>query len=920
MRGFKSFADKIVLDFNTGITSVVGPNGSGKSNIADAIRWVLGEQSIKTLRGSKMEDIIFSGTQHRKPVGYAQVSLTIDNVDNIVPLEYDEVTVTRRVYRSGESEFLINKSPCRLKDIKELFVDTGIGKDGYSIIGQGRIDEILSNRSEDRRAIFEEASGIMKYKLRKLEAERKLDHTEQNLIRINDIIFELESQLEPLRIESEKAKEYLEHREKLKKIEVNVFLVNIDKFKEKLAATKEKMDTLKSDIIAEEESLEKIKGINQTGTEKMKTLERALEKAKSDFYELDSKMEKYSSKIEVNEEKISGIHKNNERLKLEIEDHTKKLESLFKDQEKKENRLTYLNQQKKDFQKELDEYEIKLKNIVDKLNENEKEIEEKKTLVMDKLDDLSENKAKRHNINSSLEDLKEKEEKTKKEEYSLIIEKDKEKMEADDLSLSIINANKKIKEHQNALADISELEKKKDTLLNEKVSRLSAIINDIDLKTSRRKMLENMEESLEGYYKSVKMVLKAAKYDDELGRGIHGAVAQLINTKEDYETAITMALGASVQNIVTEDENTAKLAIEYLKRERAGRATFLPLTSVKGRSLDYNTINELKKTKGFTGIGSEIVKCDSLYKPVIESLLGRTAIFDNIDSAIVAAKKFSYSFRIVTLEGEVFNPGGSISGGNIDKGYSGLLGRTREIEKLKQDVTEQKELKEKISSEIKDIRKELDITSKDKELLERDLKDQELIKIRDESHKKQLDGSIKKLELRLLNLNSEKENDKEKEENLKSDLEKYTMVIDKIEESINNIKEEIDDFTKKHQGHQSERDELHADINDYKVSVNSIIESIESIKENITQSAEERKHLEKVQIIREEEIKKNDIRIKDIADDNIRIKKEIGKHETEKTGKTLEIDRITEEREVLERDMNDTMFKITDMYRENLTV
>lgn len=392
IQGFKSFPDKISLDFNPGITSVVGPNGSGKSNISDAIRWVLGEQSIKTLRGSRMEDVIFAGTEHRKPLGFAEVSITIDNMDGMLAIGFCEVTVTRRVYRSGESEYRINKTPCRLKDIHELFLDTGLGKDGYSVIGQGRVDEILSTRSEDRRSIFEEASGIMKYKLRKLEAEKKLEASKQNILRLNDIITELESQLEPLKNQSEIARKYLDLRENLKELEVNIFIENITKYKEKIMEFEGHSVSIKENIDSENLKLEETTNSNRRKTEHIKALEERYNLARQEYYNVEGDLERCSSEIRVNEEKINNLRKNIARLETEVLEIDTNFIDIQKEETAKHVKMDYLQKKHQEFATILDMCEKNLESIIATLDESERYIENIKTTVMDKLDILSDKK------------------------------------------------------------------------------------------------------------------------------------------------------------------------------------------------------------------------------------------------------------------------------------------------------------------------------------------------------------------------------------------------------------------------------------------------------------------------------------------------------------------------------------------------
>lgn len=686
IQGFKSFAEKTSLEFNSGITSVVGPNGSGKSNISDAVRWVLGEQSIKTLRGAKMEDVIFAGTEHRKPLGFAEVSLCIDNSDNTLPVAYSEVTITRRIFRSGESEYLINKGACRLKDINELFLDTGLGKDGYSIIGQGRVDEILSSRSEDRRHIFEEASGIMKYKVRKMEAERKLELTKQNLVRITDIINELESQIEPLRIQSEIAKKYLNLRDSLKELEINVYIENISKFKEKVKEFDEQYTTIKENIELENTKLENVTRDNKQKTDLVKSLDDKLNNARQEFYNLEGTLERCNSEIKVNDEKINNLTQNITRIDSEINEINLKMNQLLKEENTKQDKIKYLNARYEDYSSKLKKYEEQMEILLVSLDESERYIENLKTGIMDKMDLISDKKMQINNVKTHIEGLKKRQISIDHEIYDLTHEVDKENMKKEDLSENIYKIKEAIKISKSKLEVFIKTKNEKENDLDSKRKLLNTIKSDIQVKNSRHKMLEDMEKNLEGYNRSVKMVLQACNQSPEFGKGIRGALAQLITVEKRFETAIEMTLGSALQNIVTSTEEDAKRAIEYLKKNNIGRATFLPISSVNGKYFDVNLINDLKKHEGFCGIASDLISFSPEYKGIVLSFLGKVVVTENLDSGIKLARKFGYSFRIVTLEGDVISTSGSMSGGSNDSRGTGILSRNRDIIDIKDEI------------------------------------------------------------------------------------------------------------------------------------------------------------------------------------------------------------------------------------------
>ncbi len=918
IQGFKSFADKICLDFNSGITAVVGPNGSGKSNISDSVRWVLGEQSAKTLRGTKMEDIIFAGTEHRKPMGLAEVSLTLDNSMHVLPIEFSEVTITRRVYRSGESEYYINKTLCRLKDIHELLLDTGIGKDGYSIIGQGRVDEILSTKSEERRHIFEEASGIMKYKVRKLEAEKKLELTEQNLLRINDIIIELESQLEPLRVQSETARRYLGIREQLKELEVNMYLENISRCREKIKEHEDQYVNIKESIDGENIKLENITASNKQKTEHMKMLEEKLESSRQEYYTIESNLEKCNSEIKINEEKISNLNGNIARIDGEVEEINQKIEQIVKEENTKKDKARYLEKQFDEYSLKLTEYEKQMEAVISTLDENERHIENLKSGIMDKLDVMSDKRTQINNIKSHIEGVKKRQNSIDLEIYQLKLEKDREEMKKEDLLESIGKAKGLIKKSKDELEILLNQKNECETTLNEHRKKQNTLSSDIQFKKSRSKMLQDMENNLEGYNRSVKQVLQACRQSKEFGNGIHGALAQLVTVDKKYETALEMSLGGALQNIVTTAEEDAKKAIEFLKRNRLGRATFLPISSVKGRSFDNNILNDIRSQAGFIGVASDLISCGAEYRGIIMNLLGKVVVVENLDAGIKMARRFGYSFRIVTLEGDILNTGGSMSGGSTDNSGTGILSRHREIGELKEEIEKLMNIEISLERSINEVTAMHGEINTDIAEEENNIKNNELVKIRDESHLAQVEENITRADAKAVMLKDEQEQLKRQESETNKELDKYTKELEDIEKDINDTKEIIARHQEKHKEDQSARDALHNDIMDFKISVNSIKESMEGVKETLERLAQERGLSEKSILRKNSEKEKCMEEVKSLNEKNEGLNKVIKGWEEEKTGKVLIIDRIVEERKVLEEELSDLINSIQDINRNIL--
>jgi len=913
LQGFKSFPEKVSLDFNDGITAVVGPNGSGKSNIADAIRWVLGEQSIKTLRGSKMEDVIFAGTEHRKPLGFAEVTITLDNSDSSLPIEYGEVSITRRVFRSGESEYFINKTACRLKDITELLLDTGIGRDGYSVIGQGRVDEILSTRSEDRRQIFEEASGIMKYKLRKQEAEKKLELTRQNLERINDIISELEAQLGPLKEQSETARKFLDLRENLKVLDVNLFLDSIEKFREKINAISEQYRNVREQIDSENSKLDRITGSNREKTEQLKSIDEKLETARQAFYEIEGSLERCNSEIKLNNEKIANLRQNIERLDNEQAELEEKVKELEKEEAGKQDKLKYLEKQLNDYSTKLEGYEKQMEELLKTLDEDERRIELLKSSIMDKIDIQSDKRMQISNLRMHIENMQKRQRSIDTEIYQNVIERDREKIKKEELQKRIRNADEQISKqkakHQELLSERDE----SDRMLGDLRAKQNRLNSEIQSKSARVKTLREMERNLEGYNRSVREVLQACRSSSQFGSGIHGALAQLIDVDRKYETAIEISLGGALQNIVTQSEEDAKKAIEFLKKNRLGRATFLPISSVNGRSFDDASLSRIKATDGFCGVACELVRCNPQYNGIIRNLLGKVVVVDNLDNGIRMARKFGYTFRIVTLEGDLLNTGGSMSGGSIDNRGTGILSRSREISELDSEL---KKLKDEEVAAANDIRQIVEVISQiDSEIssVQSDIKNNELVKIRDESQLAQADENMNRLTARIEMLRQEKEQLQRQIDETAQEMGKYENELSQIEQEINSARQTVAEHQEKHKEDQAVRDALHTDITDFKISVNSIRESIAAVRESSERLHSEMESISKSIARKTGDREKYMADILKLEEENEGLMTEIKKKNEDKSGKTFEMDRLTEERKVLEEEVYDTVNKINEI-------
>lgn len=912
LQGFKSFADKTVLEFMPGITTVIGPNGSGKSNISDAIRWVLGEQSMKSLRGSKTEDVIFAGTQNRKSLGFAEVSMVMDNSDQKLPIEYNEVTITRKLYRSGESGYYINKTPCRLKDVLELFMDTGIGKDGYSIIGQGKIDEILSNKSEERRHIFEEAAGIVKYRVRKAESEKKLEQTKLNLLRINDIISEIEANIEPTKIQAEKAKEYLRLRDELKSIEIGLFIHNINDYKKRIEEVINDQDIYNTQLVRENERLSNIQELKEKLRASLDSITEQIEKMQNLGFENEKKKEQIKADININLEKINNNNANFERLEKEIIENDERLKVLEEEINQKNDKKTNLTENKDKFVKELEEKEAELKKLTDKMSEKELDMETKKKKVEDNTDEKYEISNAISTLKANVENSKSRKKVVEEEIDVNISELDSSRMQKSEISQKFAEIEAKREKIKGDLNKIDEKRKESDAKLKEYDLKINQCESEIRMKDSRMKFLIETEKEKEGYIRSVKSILQDCEKDLSLKKGVHGVIANLISVPKEYETAIEMCLGQSMQNIVTDTEEDAKKLVEYLRKFNLGRASFLPITSVKGKKLD-----KIKSEKGVIGIASDLVKFDKKYEQIVLSLLGRTLIVDTMDNAIAIARKNSYGFRIVTLQGDVLNPSGAISGGSVSTKTVNILGRSREIEELKKTIAELEKKVEKLKKDKSEYESSIEDLLEEIEGLENELKDIEIVYATEKQRVSSIEEAVSKVEKRLEKLRDEKKSIEEQlkiNEQTQNDLNEKISAID---EENKKLSEEIEEFSNHNKETQTIVDDLNFDITNLKISVssfdeseasiNEIVERINNDIENLKQSTENKKE-QKIKLT-EENDKLEELNIK-LNEEAENLLKEVSNSGTKV--EELKNDRITKNQKLEEAEENftDQMEKI----------
>lgn len=699
VQGFKSFANKITFQFHNGITGIVGPNGSGKSNVADAVRWVLGEQRIKQLRGASMQDVIFSGTEMRKPLSYAYVAITLDNSDHQLAIDYDEVTVARRLYRSGESEYSINGTICRLKDVNELFYDTGIGKEGYSIIGQGQIDKILSGKPEERRELFDEAAGIVKFKRRKSTAQKKLEDEKQNLLRVNDILAELEKQIGPLEKQSEKARVYLKKKEELKSLDVNMFLLENRHIRQQLESVEEKYKIADGDLVEAAASYEQTKTDYEQIQGELELLEESIETARQTLTDTSVLRGKLEGQINVLKEQIHSAQGNEGHLQSRKTAVEREISAKENDKSVILEDKSLTDEAAKDTERARDAAKELLAEVQSSIEEYNTKIEAGKNTIINALNERAAIRSRMGRFDTMLEQvnirkaelnsrlLRAKSDEAEQKEAIRVL---KEEFEAVNQVIRDLNTEQTALEQRSGeikgeLREKDQKLRETQTLFHQEKSKLEA--------------LSNLTERYEGYGGSVKRVME----QKEKEKGIVGVVADIIKVDQKYETAIETALGGNIQNVVTEDEETAKHMISYLKQTKGGRATFLPLTSIKNPQ-EFKTPEALKE-KGVIGLADSLVKIEDRYANVAKAMLGRIMVVDTVDHAVKIARKYDYGIRMVTIEGELLVPGGAISGGAF-KNNSNLLGRRREIDELSEKVKKYQQEIEKIQASIDAVKEE----------------------------------------------------------------------------------------------------------------------------------------------------------------------------------------------------------------------
>lgn len=905
LKGFKSFPNKTDIIFKEGVTAIVGPNGSGKSNVSDAVRWVLGEQSIKSLRGEKLEDVIFAGSDNQKPMNFCEVALTIDNSDGKLNIDYSEVTIKRRAYRNGESQFYLNNKSCRLKDIKEILLDTGIGKDGYSIIEQGKVDEILSNNPVNRRKVFDEACGISKYRYKKTESERNLRNTKENLDRINDIYVEIENQIKPLYNQQIKARKYLDLSERLKKLEVNNYIREIQRIEEQLneinsqyeVLNKQLEDTDKEKISFEESTkevsiqIEEVDKSIEKATEYINSIKSVIDKKDYEINLLNQRKDTSSTKIKRNMEELENINNS-------FVDNKENLEKINKEKEKKEESINQLKDQLNIFIEKNEANKNKIESLNDQIESLKDEIIQllnEKQDVSNKLSTLNANKdnitQRNENIDLEIQEINEKL-KSKEELLKEIQDKINTKKE------KVENFKKKANDYYENLRKLKE----ENNNLNIKIQNNNYALKEY---SSKLNVYIDMENHYEGFNRGVKEVLRNKNL-----KGIYGALGQVVTVPQKYEKAIEAALGAYMQNIITADENSAKAAINYLKHNKIGRVTFLPMNIIKSKK-----INNIQSKTNFIGIASDLISYDEKYKDILENILGRTIVIENIDEAIKFARETGHKYKVVTLEGEILNPGGSLTGGSL-KSSGNILSRKRLInefsEKIKNTKEENVSIQEKLVSidkEIVNYKEQIQNCEEEIKVLDKKLIFNNSSYSRYEEEINSFSSSIKKLENEKENLGSNLNYTLQKKEILESQIKDIENKHKNNKDNIDVLSEQLTKESEIYENEKSKFDDINIQLTKDREILKSFNADIQRTKEYLNQLENKKLTIEKENNEEENEIK--NINDKVLLEEK---EKESLKNQLSDSNKNLENKKIA--RENLKQRLDDNNLKLKNIDKQ----
>jgi len=910
--GFKSFAERINVDFVPGVTAVVGPNGSGKSNITDAIRWVLGEQSAKSLRGVKMEDIIFQGSDTRKPLNVAEVTLVLDNTDQALPLDYDEVSVTRRVYRSGESEFYINKQSCRLKDIVDLFLDSGLGKEAFSIISQGKVEEILSSKAEERRTIFEEAAGVLKYKQRKKKAEYKLAETQENLNRVEDIIYELESQLEPLKNQAEKAKEYLKEKDILKQQEISLLITEIELLHDEWQGLLNEIEAAKLDEITFQTQIQKREARLTTERQDVEKIDHKITELQERLLVATQQLEKYEGRKQIFHERSKHFSENKEKLEIQKQEYSEQIQQLEAELANENNLLQELQQLKNKTKQLVNDLKIKLTTDKDTIHQ---QIEELKSEYIEYLSKQAAKRNERQSIASQLEQINIKKSKQLEKFQDLIVLRESYQQQLKNNTQQLQDAEESYQEKETKIRELKKELESKRNLYQDAQTKLFQGYQYIEKIKSKKEMLEDMKEDFQGFFQGVKAILKARE-EGKLAQ-IHGAVIELIDVPKSYITAIETVLGGQAQHIVVEDDLSARNAISWLKQTNSGRATFLPLGSIQPRNIPSNVIQQIESHPGYIGIAGKLITTNPAFQKAVDHLMGHVIVAKTLKDANDIAKTVLRRFRIVTLDGDVVNPGGSMSGGAQKKTNSSLFTREKDLQELtekldnystraiafEREVHKQKEdlvdVEQQLASletsfndeqrrlqEVRSLQKEVELKlsslqdnltvyDQDKTQFEYDLTNlQERDKLL-EQELLEIDEKLVSFQKQIDILSQQEVEFKENQEQLTNDFHDYQVQLAEQEQRIKNQQEKVTGLTNRLDDLMDKFESISTELQEL-IEISSSEETEEEINEKLTEKNEEKNSITtQIQQLRSERM----IRTQKMQDEERELKEENKNHQ-----------------------------------------
>jgi chromosome segregation protein len=874
--GFKSFAERLSIDFVRGVTAVVGPNGSGKSNISDAIRWVLGEQSARNLRGSKMEDVIFSGSDSRAPLNMAEISLVLDNEDQHLAIDYSEVAVTRRVYRSGDSEFLINKQPCRLKDIVDLFMDSGLGKEAFSIIGQGRVEEILSSKSEERRMIFEEAAGVLKYKTRKQKSERKLEDTQDNLNRVKDIIYELEGQVEPLKEQASIATDYLEKKQELKHSEVGVLVKEIEELHADWSDSKKQWEHIQDNETKLSSEVKNHEANIQRYRTDMQTMDEAIDDLQGMLLSTSEDLEKQEGQKEVWKERRKNFTQNKEQFLQEIGQLKAKKQQLAEERHQQTELLTKKVAQVKETRQQQEEMEKRLTAIEE---DSEERIEELKADYIEWLNERASQKNEQTYLKEQVEKNEQKRQRLELDNKELISRRQEIVEKRALVQREWESLKEELKELVGSYQRLKQKGEATDSDYEKKEKFLYEALHHLQQLKSKKDVLEDMQNDYAGFFQGVKEILKER---DRTFQGVHGAVAEMIEVKPEHQTAIEIALGAAQQHVIVEDEATARKAIHYLKERRLGRATFLPINVVKPRVIPDQDLYRIQSLEGYIGIGSDLIKTGEAYSSVIKHLIGNVVVATNIKAAQGVARALNHRYRVVTLDGDIVNPGGAMTGGSLKQNKSQILGRQKELDRLSEKLVilekQSSDLQQQVAS-LKEAR--LKIQQKMKGLTEKG----ESLRSEEQNKKAELkelqlseDSLNERLEVYDLEYNDYKRDMIEKQKR----IEELAKTIEAADNKTREINSEIEEIASRQKQDQSVKDGLSAELTEVKIRFAKEEEQKGYIEETVQRLNSEHQRVSQEILEKDQEFSQLEKELSDQTVDAYSLDEEIHKRKAEK--------------------------------------